>query len=64
MLFIKFSLIIFNILDFFYFFLNVFANIDAKETFIDEVFKTLTKIVATYIFVNLLIVLTRIEIQF
>jgi len=63
-LLLKLSFIIFDILDFFYLFLNVFANIDAKETFIDEVLKTLIEIIATYIFVNLLIVLTRIEVQF
>jgi len=64
MLFIRFSLIIFNILDFFYLFLNIFANIDAKETFIDKIFKTLIKIIAMCIFVNFSIILTRIEVRF
>jgi len=53
-----------DIFNLFYLFLNVFANIDAKKIFIDKVFKTLIKIVAIYIFVNLSIVLTRIKIQF
>jgi len=64
MLLIRLSLIIFDIFDIFYLFLNIFANIDAKKIFIDEILKTLTKIATTYIFTNFLIVLTRIEIQF
>jgi len=64
MLFIRFSLIIFDIFDIFYLFLNIFANIDTKETFIDKVFKTLIKIATTCIFVNFSIVLTKIEIRF
>jgi len=64
MLLIKLLLIIFDIFDIFYLFLNIFANIDAKETFIDKVFETLTKIATIYIFANLSIVLTKIKISF
>jgi len=62
MLFIRLSLIIFDIFNIFYFFLNIFANIDAKETFIDKVLKTLIKIATTYIFASLSIMLIRIKI--
>jgi len=64
MLFIKLSLIVFNFFDFFYLFLNVFANIDARKEFIDEVLKILTKIATMYIFASLSIVLTKIKVRF
>ena len=64
MLLIRLSFIIFDIFNLFYLFLNVFANIDAKEAFINEILKTLTKIATTYIFASLSIVLTRIKVRF
>jgi len=62
MLFIKILFIIFNILNLFYLFLNVFANINAKKTFINKVLKTLIKIIAIYIFASLVIILTKIKV--
>jgi len=64
MLFIRFLLIIFDIFNIFNLLLNIFANIDAKEIFIDKVFKILTKIIAICIFINFSIVLTRIKVRF
>jgi len=61
MLLIRLSLIIFNIFNIFYLFLNIFANINAKKIFIDKVLKTLTKIATIYIFASLSIVLTKIK---
>ena len=62
MLLIRLSLIIFDIFDFFYFFLNVFANIDAKKIFINKILETLIEIATIYIFVNFSIILTRIKV--
>jgi len=62
MLLVRLSLIIFDIFDFFYLFLNVFANIDAKKIFINKILKTLIEIATIYIFVNFSIILTRIKV--
>ncbi len=62
MLLVRLSLIIFDIFDFFYFFLNVFANIDAKKIFINKILETLIEIATIYIFVNFSIILTRIKV--
>ncbi len=55
MLFIRLSLVILNNLCFFYLFLNVFANINTKETLFNKMFKTLTKIATTYVSISFLI---------
>ncbi len=63
MLFIRFSLVIFNNFCLFYFFLNVFANIDTKKILFNKIFKTLIKIATTYIFIYFLIEKTKFSIR-
>ncbi len=68
MFFVKLSLVVFDNFRFFYFFLNVFANINTKEILFNKMFKTLTKIIATYIFIDFSIeeirFLIRIKVRF
>ncbi len=68
MLFVKLSFVIFDNFCLFYFFLNIFANIDIKEIFFNKIFKTLIKIATIYVFINFSIkkakFLIRIKVRF